>query len=315
MVNRRKDILGHLSAFSAYVIWGVLPIYWKQIDHVPAKEILAHRVLWGFVFLLLFNVVSRRKDFFRLLKNRQTRKSLYITSALIAVNWLVFIFAVISGHIVDASLGYFINPLVSVFLGMLFFKEKLNLLKAIAVLFAMTGMLYLAIDYGKFPWISVALALSFGFYGLAKKSFNLDPINSIMSETLFLSVIAVGYIGFLAGRGTGHFVVADMQTNIYLIIGGLVTMLPLYLFANGATKIPLASVGFLQYFAPSLMLIIGVVKYGEPLTDTYLISFFFIWTGLALYSINLVRNRYRSYTKKRKAARASHGKWVDLGPE
>ncbi|MBS3808137.1 MAG: EamA family transporter RarD [Bacteroidales bacterium] len=303
MEDRKKDILGHLSAFSAYVIWGVLPIYWKQIDHVPAREILAHRVLWGFVFLLLFNIFSRRKDFFRLLKDRHTRKTLYLTSALIAVNWLIFIFAVISGHIVDASLGYFINPLVSVFLGMIFFREKLNLLKTLAVILAMTGMLYLAIDYGKFPWISIGLALSFGFYGLAKKSFNLDPINSIMSETLFLSVIAIGYLAFLAGQGTGHFAAGDSQTNIYLIIGGFVTMLPLYLFANGATKIPLASVGFLQYFAPSLMLLIGIFKYGEPLTETYLISFLFIWSGLALYTFNLVRNRYRSYSQKRRAAR------------
>lgn len=303
MDDRRRDILGHLSAFSAYVIWGVLPIYWKQIDHVPAREILAHRVLWGFVFLLLFNIFSRRKDFFRLLKDKHTRKTLYLTAALIAVNWLIFIFAVISGHIVDASLGYFINPLVSVFLGMIFFREKLNLLKTLAVILAMTGMLYLAIDYGKFPWISIGLALSFGFYGLAKKSFNLDPINSIMSETLFLSVIAIGYIVFLAGQGSGHFAVGDIQTNIYLIIGGFVTMLPLYLFANGATKIPLASVGFLQYFAPSLMLLIGVFKYGEPLTDTYLISFLFIWSGLALYTFNLVRNRYRNYNRRRQDSR------------
>jgi chloramphenicol-sensitive protein RarD len=305
MQDRQKDILGHLSAFSAYVIWGVLPIYWKQLDHVPAREILAHRVLWGFLFLLLFNILSRRKDYFRLIRNRATRKTLFITSGLIAINWLVFIFAVVSGHIVDASLGYFINPLVSVFLGMLFFREKLNFLKTLAVLFAMTGMLYLAIDYGKFPWISVALALSFGFYGLAKKSFKLDPINSIMSETLFLSVIAIGYIIFLAIQGTGHFGVADTGTNIFLMVGGFVTMLPLYLFANGANKIPLASVGFLQYFAPSLMLLIGVLKYGEPLTRTYLVSFLFIWTGLALYSLNLVRNRYRSYNRKRKQGRVT----------
>ena len=232
MQSRKDYILGHLSALSAYLIWGVLPIYWKQLDHVPAREILAHRVLWGFLFLLLFNVFSRRKDYFRILKNRKTRQRIYITSLLIAVNWLVFIFAVVSGHIVDASLGYFINPLVSVFLGMIFLKEKLNTLKALAILFAMTGMLYLAFDYGQFPWISVALALSFGFYGLAKKSFKLDPINSIMTETLFLSIIAIGYITFLTLQDTSHFAAGDVPTNVLLIIGGLMTMLPLYFFTN-----------------------------------------------------------------------------------
>jgi len=300
MATRKDDILGHLSALSAYLIWGVLPIYWKQLDHVPAGEILSHRVLWGFSFLLVFNLISRRKDYFRLLKNRKTRQMLYITSALIAANWLVFIYAVVSGHIVDASLGYFINPLVSVFLGMIFLKEKLNTLKTLAVIFAMAGVLYLAFDYGQFPWISVALALSFGFYGLAKKSFKLDPINSIMSETLFLSVVAIGYIGFLFSRGSSHFVSGDLSTDLLLIAGGLMTMLPLYFFTNGASKIPLASVGFLQYFAPTLMLLIGVFLYDEPLTKTYLISFFFIWTGLALYSVNLVRNRYRAYASRKR---------------
>jgi len=300
MQTRKQDILGHLSALSAYLIWGVLPIYWKQIDHVPAREILSHRVLWGFVFLLLFNIFSRRRDYFRLLKDRRTRRTLYITSALIATNWLVFIFAVVSGHIVDASLGYFINPLVSVFLGMIFLKERLNPLKTFAILFAMTGMLYLAIDYGRFPWISVALALSFGFYGLAKKSFNLDPINSIMSETLFLSILAIGYIVYLAVEGTGHFATTSPGTDFFLILGGFMTMLPLYLFTNGASRIPLASIGFLQYFAPTLMLLIGVLLYDEPLTRTYLISFIFIWTGLALYTFNLVRNRYKAYAMKRR---------------
>jgi chloramphenicol-sensitive protein RarD len=300
MQTRKQDILGHLSALSAYLIWGVLPIYWKQIDHVPAREILSHRVLWGFVFLLLFNIFSRRRDYFRLLKDRRTRRTLYITSALIATNWLVFIFAVVSGHIVDASLGYFINPLVSVFLGMIFLKERLNTLKTFAILFAMTGMLYLAIDYGRFPWISVALALSFGFYGLAKKSFNLDPINSIMSETLFLSILAIGYIVYLAVEGTGHFATTSPGTDFFLILGGFMTMLPLYLFTNGASRIPLASIGFLQYFAPTLMLLIGVLLYDEPLTRTYLISFIFIWTGLALYTFNLVRNRYKAYAMKRR---------------
>ena len=297
----RKDyLLGHLSALSAYLIWGVLPIYWKQLDHVPAREILAHRVLWGFVLLLLFNIFSRRKDYFRLLKDRKTRQRVYITSALIATNWLIFIFAVVSGRIVDASLGYFINPLVSVFLGMIFLKERLNTLKTLAIIFAMTGMLYLAFDYGKFPWISIGLALSFGFYGLAKKSFKLDPINSIMSETLFLSVIAIGYITYLTVQGTTHFVSGDVRTDLFLLVGGLMTMLPLYLFTNGASKIPLASIGFLQYFAPTLMLLIGVFMYGEPLTRTYVISFIFIWTGLGLYTFNLVRNRYRAYNVRRR---------------
>jgi len=299
MVDKNRDyILGHLSALSAYVIWGVLPIFWKQLDHVPAPEILAHRIFWGFVFLLLFNVLSNRKAYFNLLRDKKKRRTIYLTSGLIAVNWLIFIFAVTTGHIVDASLGYFVNPLVSVFLGLLFLKEKLNPLKTVAILFAATGMFYLAYKYGEFPWISVGLALSFGFYGLAKKSFGLNPLNSIMTETLFLSFLAVAYIVYKGIRDTGHFAVFEPTTDLFFILGGFVTVLPLYLFANGASKIPLASVGFLQYFAPTLMLVIGVFKYGEVLTQTYLISFIFIWTGLAIYTVNLVKSGYRSYKRK-----------------
>jgi chloramphenicol-sensitive protein RarD len=300
-MHKLKDnsVVGHLSTLFAFLIWGILPIYWKQLKHVPAQEILAHRVFWGFLFLLLFNVISNRKRYFSLFASRKKRRSIYLTAALIAVNWLVFILAVTTDHIVDASLGYFINPLVSVLLGLIFLKEKMNLLKTIAVIFAFSGVLYLAVDYGKFPWISITLALSFGFYGMFKKIFNLDSVNSIMLETMILSVIGVGYLIILGVKGEGHFLVHSPGTDTFLVISGFVTMLPLFLFSEGAKRIPLASVGFLQYFAPTLMLLIGVFIYNEPLTNTYLVSFILIWTGLGIYTYNL----FRTNLKKRRSRR------------
>ena len=293
-MNHDKDfITGHISALGAYLIWGILPIYWKQIDHVPAPEILAHRIFWGFVFLLLFNIFSHRRAYFHILKDRKKRNSMFLTAGLIAINWMVFIYAVTSEQILAASLGYFINPLISVFLGMIFLKEKLNPLKTIAILFAIVGVAYLGFNYGKLPWISISLALSFGLYGMFKKIFNLDSLNSIMIETLTLSVVGVSYLIFLATKGEGHFLTYSLDTDIYLIISGVVTMLPLFLFAEGARKIPLSSVGFLQYVAPTLMFLIGVLIYKEPLTTTNLISFIFIWIGLTFYSTNLVRNRFK----------------------
>ena len=300
MKHQKDYIIGHFSALGAYLIWGVLPIYWKQLDHVPAPEILAHRIFWGFIFLLLFNLISNRKRYFSLLKNKKKRNSMFLTAGLIAINWMVFIYAVTSEQILAASLGYFINPLVSVLLGMLFLKEKLNPLKSIAVMFALTGVAYLGFNYGKLPWISVGLALSFGLYGMFKKIFNLDSINSIMIETMTLSLVGVTFLTILGIKGEGHFLTHSFSTDIYLIISGIVTMLPLFLFAEGARKIPLSSVGFLQYFAPTLMFLIGVLKYKEPLTNTYLISFLFIWAGLAFYSANLLRNQFkrRAYNRK-----------------
>ncbi len=297
-MRKAKDdfIAGHFSTFFAFLIWGILPVFWKQLKHVPPQEILAHRIFWAFVFLLLIHFISRRKEIFELIKIRKKRNSIFLTAALISINWMVFIFAVNTDRIVDASLGYFINPLVSVFLGLIFLKEKMNLLKIIAVGFAITGVLYLTLDYGKFPWISIALALSFGFYGMFKKIFNLNSLNSIMIETMMLSIIGVGYLGMLAAQGTGHFFAHSARTDILLIISGFVTMLPLFLFAEGARRIPLASVGFIQYFAPTLMLIIGVFIYNEPLTKTYLVSFVLIWTGLAVYTYNL----FRTNQKKRR---------------
>jgi chloramphenicol-sensitive protein RarD len=299
MKHQKDYIIGHFSALGAYLIWGVLPIYWKQLDHIPAQEILAHRIFWGFIFLLLFNIFSNRKRYFHLLKERKKRNSMFLTAGLIAINWMIFIYAVTSEQILAASLGYFINPLVSVLLGMLFLKEKLNPLKTIAVIFALTGVAYLGFNYGELPWISVGLALSFGLYGMFKKIFNLDSINSIMIETMTLSVVCISFLTILGVKGEGHFLTHSFNTDIYLIISGIVTMLPLFLFAEGARKIPLSSVGFLQYFAPTLMFLIGVLKYKEPLTNTYLVSFLFIWAGLAFYSANILRNQVRKgYYKK-----------------
>ena len=283
MQTRKDYLLGHLSALSAYLIWGVLPIYWKQLDHVPAREILSHRVLWGFVLLLLFNIFSRRKDYFRLLKDRKTRQRVYITSALIATNWLIFIFAVVSGHIVDASLGYFINPLVNILLGILFLRERLRPWQVLAVFFAAAGTLNLTVNYGSLPWISLTLAFSFGFYGLIRKTVLIESVNGLFIETSLLFPFAVGYLFYLGVKGAGAFGGLDWHTTTLLFLAGLVTSLPLVWFTSAARRLQFTTIGTVQYISPSLQFILAVLYYREPFDSATLITFAFIWIGLAIF--------------------------------
>jgi chloramphenicol-sensitive protein RarD len=282
----RKGIVYTTVAFFA---WGVLPFYWKALGAVPAFEILAHRILWSFVFITIVLAVRRNTQVKVLLKDPKSRKSLLVTSALIGLNWLTYVYAVNSEHIVEASMGYYINPLVSVFLGIVILKERLNLLQIFSFVLACGGVLYLTMDYGKFPWIAVLLACAFGLYGLFKKTSNLQSLPSLMIETMLLSPLALGIIVYQASISRGSFFSISIKTDFLLIFAGVITTLPLYWFAQGAKRIPLSSVGFLQYIAPTLMLCIGVFVYNETFTRAHLISFGLIWIALVLYSLTLVR--------------------------
>jgi chloramphenicol-sensitive protein RarD len=273
----------------AFLAWGVLPFYWKALGAVPSFEILAHRILWSFVFISIILLFRGNIQVKRLLGDPGTRKSLIITGMLIGVNWFTYVYAVNSEHLVEASMGYYINPLLSVLLGIVVLKERLNLLQVIAFLLACMGVLYLTIDYGRLPWIALLLASAFALYGLFKKTMKVEPMPGLMIETLILLPVALGIVVYQMIIGRGAFLGISLMTDSLLIFAGVVTVLPLYWFAQGARRIPLSSVGFLQYIAPSLMLLIGVFVFREPFTHTHLVSFGFVWIALALYTLTLVR--------------------------
>jgi chloramphenicol-sensitive protein RarD len=278
----------------AFTAWGVLPFYWKALKAVPAFEILGHRILWSFVLSVVILAIRKRTIIRSLLSDARNRASLITTSLLIGLNWLTYVYAVNSDRIVEASMGYYINPLFSVFLGIVFLKERLNILQVFAFILACVGVIYLTADYGKFPWISVLLASAFGLYGLLKKTSTVEALPSLMIETMLLSPIALGIIIYQMMTGRGALFNVSLGTDFLLIFAGVVTTLPLYWFAQGAKRIPLASVGFLQYITPTLMLVIGVFIYHETFSSAHFVSFGFVWLGLSLYSITLVRGQQSS---------------------
>ncbi len=291
MIRKKNKtiLLGYLFAFLSYFLWGILPIYWKLIKTVPVFELLAHRIFWSFIFLSLIMFFQKRQDVFNIFKNKKLLKGLFLASLLIGTNWFVFIFAVNSNRILEASLGYYINPLISVLLAVFVLKERLTLLQLVALIFAFSGVLYLTINFGKLPIISLILAFSFALYGLTKKKLNIESLPALTIETLVLAPLTFGYIIFLFISQNNTFLNNSFRIDSLLIFSGVVTALPLYLFGKGVQRIPLKSVGFLQYIAPTFMLIIGTLIYHETFSRVHLISFIFIWIALILYTISLFK--------------------------
>lgn len=276
---------GIFFAIAAYTLWGILPFYWKRLDHVPAYEILCHRMLWSLVFTT--GLLSLRRRWQWVIHFRQHPRSLLfylLSAAILATNWFIFIWAVNSGFILDASLGYFINPLVSVLLGVLFLKEHLRTGQILAVVIAAVGVLYLTFGYGKFPWIALSLALTFGCYGLLRKTARLNSVEGLNVETAFMFFPALGFIMYRGFIGQSAFVYAGWSTSLLLILSGAVTAIPLILFAAGARRIPLNMIGFIQYITPTLNFFIGRFFYHEPLSPARLLGFVFIWIALTIYS-------------------------------
>lgn len=275
---------GTIMTAASFVLWGVLPGYWKMLSHVPALQIVGHRTIWTCIFAFMLILVTGKLYAVRQALSRHGTCILIMAGSLmIAINWLTYIYAVNSGNIVQASLGYFINPLVSIILGMAVLHEKLSAAQVTAFMLAACGVLYMTFNLGSFPWIAVVLAVSFALYGLLKKSTGVQSIPSLAIESLFLAPVALpAAAGFFSGGlpPCGN----TMLTCVLLVCGGAVTGLPLYLFAEGAKSIPLSRVGFLQYISPTLSLLIGVFIYGESFTKIHAVSFGFIWTGLVIYS-------------------------------
>lgn len=284
---------GFIATLSAYIIWGLLPIYWKLLATVSSEEILAHRIVWSFIFLLLLLSLQKAlPKFTGALKNPFTRRLFFLNGLIISMNWFIYIWAVNHNFIVEASLGYYINPIVSIVFGVFFFREKLSRIEWLAILLATIGVLILTIGYGKFPWISLALAFSFGFYGVVKKQRPLESTVSLTIETLAPLPIAILFLGYMGISGQETFTSSPF-VMIGLFLTGIITAVPLLLFGFGAQRIPFTIVGFLQFVAPTLSLAIGVLLYDEPFTRTHLIAFTFIWSAALVFTLNglLIRKK------------------------
>lgn len=285
---------GTLAAGGAYVLWGFFPIYWKFLLSVSPLEILIHRILWSLVVVLSLLALQRQWQWLAEgLARPATLRIFAVTGVLLAINWLVYIWANNNGHIVEASLGYFITPLINVLLGLVFLHERLRPPQWLAISIAAIGVFYLILNASGLLWISITLALSFGVYGLLRKTAHFGSLPGLTVEMMVLSLPALAYALFLQSSGQAAFLHDSTTTTILLALSGVVTAAPLLLFAHGARQVPLTSLGVLQYIAPTLQFLIGVLLYGERFTMHRVIGFSIIWLALVIYawdSYQLSRN-------------------------
>jgi chloramphenicol-sensitive protein RarD len=270
----------------AYVLWGFFPIYWKWLERVPALQLLDHRILWSFLFLFGILLWLRQGREFRAAVSSPRVLLIYAVAAiLLAVNWLTYVWAVNAGFIVETSLGYFINPLLSMVLGVVILGERLRSWQWVPVALAAAGMVYLTVIYGSLPWIGLILAFSFGLYALIQKVAPLGSLHSVTLETGLLFLPAVCYLVFTEANGSGAFLHSTPVANLLMVGAGVITAVPLLMFAAATQRIPLSLVGILQYIAPTMYFFIGVLLYGEPLTLERLIGFCIIWLAIAIFAV------------------------------
>lgn len=286
---RSESIYGVMYAGLAFLIWGLGPMYWKALGSVPAMEIITHRVVWSFLFLLPLIVLQRKwKEFVDVLKNYRMLLILLLTALCVVGNWFLYVWAVNHEFLLQASLGYYINPLVNVVLGMLFLRERLRMPQILAVLLAASGVMYLTIYYGEFPWIALTLALSFGFYGLIRKIAPVGSLVGLTIETMLLSLPAVIYLVYLNFQGSGSLFHVSFTLDLLLIGCAPITAVPLLFFTLGAKRIYLSTLGLMQYIGPSGMFLLAVVFYDEPFSAAQLRTFALIWTALVIYSTDSI---------------------------
>ncbi|MFT6731998.1 MAG: chloramphenicol-sensitive protein RarD [Polaribacter sp.] len=282
---------GWLFGLGAFIWWGIAPIYFKLITHVGAIEILAHRVLWCVpVTLLLMALIKKRIAILNIIKTPRLIIGLTISTLLISINWLIFTWAVTNEQILATSLGYFINPIMSIVMGVILLGERLDKMQWIAVVFVIFGVANQIFNFGEFPWIALSLATSFAIYGYIKKQLHVDSLNGFLVETLIALPIALGYILWSLSEPETQFINAGIESDLLLMAGGIITAVPLILFVIATKKIPLSGIGFLQFLAPSISFIIATQLYDEPLSDAQLLSFVLIWGGLGLYLIKPIRS-------------------------
>ena len=281
---------GMMAALSTYLIWGVLPLYWNLLARAEANEILAHRIIWSFFFMVVVLMVTKRWQSFKedcrtLWQNKKRGAILLLAAFTISLNWLTYIWAVNHGHVIDTSIGYYINPLMSVLFGIVFFRERISGLKKISLLLAAIGIVLMTYQLGKLPWVAVVLAVSFSVYGALKKQLHLNPFSSITLETLLMVPFAVPYIGMLMMSPANHFSLATPDLALYLMGTGVVTAVPLVLFSYGANLLPLNVLGFFQYISPTIGLLLGIFFFHETFGMAQISALGFVWAAIVLFTV------------------------------
>ncbi len=295
-MNRPSDnndtLAGFSYALTAYLLWGFLPLFMKALAHIPPTEVIAHRVLWSIpIAAAVLIYQGRTADLRRAWRTPKMLAMAAVTAALISVNWLIYVWAIGTGHALDAALGYYINPLFSVFLGFVILKESLSRLQITAIVLAALAVVVLTVDAGRLPLVALGLTLSWGAYAYFKKMLPIGPNQGFLLEVLLLAPFAIGYVLWLAYSGTGHFAAGNRFDTNMLMATGLVTAIPLLFYANGAKMLRLSTIGVMQYIAPTMIFLTAVFLFGEPFGTARMIAFPMIWTALGLYTYSFFAQR------------------------
>jgi chloramphenicol-sensitive protein RarD len=297
LAQRQEQKKGVLLALSAFIMWGIAPIYFKQLIHIDALEILAQRIIWAVVFLIIISLFSRQLyKTIRILKQPKQLAILSISACLLGFNWGLFIWSVNNNHMLEASLGYYINPLINVLMGYLFLSERLRKFQGLAVALALSGVLIQLINFGSVPYIALSLAISFAIYGLLHKKTHIESIPGLLIEALILLPFAILYWIFMEPTATSNMLANDTTTNLLLLSAGIVTTLPLLCFTAAAKRLQYSTLGFIQYIGPSLMFILAVQFYGETLGLKEYITFGCIWLALLVFSGDSLRHKLKNRT-------------------
>jgi len=290
--ENRDSLNGFLFALSAYLLWGFLPLYMKAMAHISPAEVIAHRILWSIpVAGLLLLVIRQTDDLKRAIRNPRMLGMAAVTATLISINWGIYVWAIGTGHALDTALGYFINPLFSILLGAVILKEKLKRTQIAALALVVIAVVILTVEAGRLPIVALALTFSWGFYAFFRKTLPIGPNQGFLLEVLLLSPIALGYLIYLNLQGGGHFLMGNATDTILLASAGLVTAIPLILYANGAKLLRLSTIGIMQYIAPSMIFITAVFVFHEPFSMAKAVAFPLIWAALVIYTLPMLRQR------------------------
>lgn len=290
--ENRDSLNGFLFALSAYLLWGFLPLYMKALAHISPAEVIAHRILWSIpVAGLLLIILKRTDELKKAMRNPRMLGMAAVTATLISVNWGIYVWAIGTGHALDTALGYFINPLFSILMGAVLLKEKLKKTQIAALALVVLAVVILTVEAGRLPVVALALTFSWGFYAFFRKTLPIGPNQGFLLEVLLLSPIALGYLVYLNLEGGGHFLMGNMTDTILLASAGLVTAVPLILYANGAKLLRLSTIGIMQYIAPSMIFITAVFVFDEPFSMAKAVAFPLIWSALVIYTLPMLRQR------------------------
>ncbi|MEO6299968.1 MAG: EamA family transporter RarD [Paracoccaceae bacterium] len=289
-LKNEDSLRGFGFALTAYLLWGFLPFFMKAVAHISPAEVIAHRVIWSVpIAVLVLWYLGRLGDIAVALRTPRMLMMGAATAVLISVNWGIYVWSIGAGHALDAALGYYINPLFSVFLGAVLLGERLSLAQKLAIALAALAVGILTVEAGKLPWVALGLTVTWGIYAYLKKSLPIGPNQGFLLEILILLVPALGYVGWLGVQGTGHFMMGDMRDTVLLLCCGLVTALPLMIYANGAKLLRLSTIGIMQYIAPTMIFLTAVFAFGEPFGRAQMVAFPMIWAALGIYTVSMVR--------------------------